>query len=150
MRVEMGAGYGGYATDDTEDRFEVSGFGGIGNLAVGWLPWERVAVHMSAWGMTGGGVGVLSVGPGATYFFDARKSTFASGEIGCATFEGVESWGSQWGFATEAEAGWYGWTGRKWSMGASLFGGLEGFDLDGDGRAPWGWRLGIRLGVVYN
>lgn len=150
VRVALGAGYAELATDDTKDRFEERGVGAMPSVAIGWLPSEKVAIHGSAWGMMGGGVGVLGVGPGATYYFDARENTWVSAQIGGVTFDDLEKWGNQWGIGTELEGGLYGWTDRKWSMGASLFGGLEGIDVDGDGRAPWGWRLGIRLGVVYN
>jgi hypothetical protein len=100
--------------------------------------------------MLGGDVGVLGFGPGATYYFESRNNAWLSGQIGAVTIKDRENWGDQWAIGTEIEAGLYGWTGRKWSMGASVFGGLEGINLDGDDRMPWGWRLGLRLGVVYN
>jgi hypothetical protein len=149
-RVSLGVGYALVASDAGEDRFEESGLGAMPSLAIGWLPWEQLALHGSAWGMLGGDVGVLGLGPGATYYFESRNNVWLSGQIGAVTIKDRENWGDQWAIGTEIEAGLYGWTGRKWSMGASVFGGLEGINLDGDDRMPWGWRLGLRLGVVYN
>ncbi len=145
FRMGAGAGYGA-----RDLGVSVKGIGVMPQIAVGWLPVEATAIHLSGWGLIGQDVMTLGAGPGVTHYFDQRENLWISAQIGPVTADGGGMLFEQWALGGELEAGLFGWTGARFSMGGSLFGGVAGIDLDGDDRQISGWRLGIRVGVVYN
>lgn len=153
VRVAGGVGYGNRtlaADGSSEVGVSVDGIGVLPELSFGWLPVQKTALHLSGWGQIGQGVASLSAGPGVTHYFDARENLWISAKIGVGSIDGSGGLLQQWMASSEVEAGLYGWSGPKASLGGSLFGGVKGLDVDGDGAAPSGWHLGIRVGMVYN
>ncbi len=153
LRVGGGVGYGRRtlaAGSGTDGGVSIDGIGVLPELSVGWLPVEKTAVHLSGWGQIGQGVANLSAGPGVTHYFDASENFWISAKIGVGSTEVDKGRLDQWMASSELEMGLYGWSGPRWSLGGSLFGGVKGVDLDGDGTASSGWHLGIRVGMVYN
>jgi hypothetical protein len=145
VRVAAGAGY-----SSREVGVIVEGIGVTPQIAVGWLPVEATAIHLSGWGSIGQSVTTVGAGPGVTHYFEQKENLWVSAQIGPVTADAGGSWFEQWALGGELEAGLFGWTGARFSMGGSLFGGVEGIDLDGDQKEISGWRLGIRVGMVYN
>lgn len=150
FRLALGGGYASFVSDAESDAIETSGLSLFPGLAVGWLPYEQVALHLSAWSVLGGALVTGSIGPGVTYYFDARENTWVAIAIGVSAAHEPETVGLEWSLSTEIEAGIYRWQTGTWSMGASLFADFAGIGLDGNGEAPWCWALGFRVGVVYN
>lgn len=146
FRAELGAGFVAVSEDE---HLSSSGAGVLGAVAVGWLPWQQIALHLNGWAIVGRRIGWLGIGPGATYWFgDGTGPWFVSGAIGFVT-TGDGAWFRQNAIGTELQAGAYGWVGSQSTMGISLVAGAEGIDVDADGTVREGWRVGLRVGVEF-
>ena len=151
LRLEAGAGYASRWQSDLGADGDVAaqGIGALLSLAVGWLPAEQVALHLSTWGVIGRGTVALAAGPGVTYWFSPEGPWFVSAAVGMMTLE--QDWlFEQFALAGELEAGLFGWIGDHAEMGASLIVAAEGIDVDSDDVQHLGWRTGVRLGVGFD
>jgi hypothetical protein len=129
-----------------------------GALAVGWLPFERLALHAGATGWRERKRTLITPTLGLTYFF-ADTHVYGSLSAGPtlvwdqrAVDQQLADSNNPAGIAMAGELaiGKLWWVERRWSMGLSLAGGLHGSDLDGDGTTFGGWRAGLRLEVLFN
>lgn len=129
-----------------------------GGVEAGWLPFERVGVHAGMTGWLTRDRKLLAAQLGATYFFE-DVHVYTKLAMGPAAVWDQRAVDRQLADANapaglaltgEAAVGKLWWTGRHWSMGLAIAGGIHGADLDGDGTTFGGWRAGLRVEVLYN
>lgn len=153
LRMSLGAGYASWWSSDlgVQGGRIGDGVGASGQIAVGWLPWEKVALHVSAWAITGYTLTLAGAGPGITYWFSDDSPWYLSIALGPTTTGSTSAatTTAQWGFGGEAEIGLMGWIADHSMLGMSLVTGAEGFDLDGDNTHIEGWRMGLRLSMAF-
>jgi hypothetical protein len=152
LRLEAGAGFVSRWSSDlgTDGEVAAQGIGALLSLAVGWLPVEQVAVHLSTWGVVGRGAQALAAGPGATYWFAPEGPWFVSACAGIMTLDRGGELFDQFALAGELEGGLFGWVGDHAEMGASIIVAAEGLDIDSDGIQQLGWRTGVRVGIGFD
>lgn len=153
LRLSLGAGYASWWSSNfgTQGGNIGVGVGLSGQLALGWLPWERVALHIGIWGITGYRLTLVGAGPGITYWFSDDSPWYLSMMVGPTTTgsSSIYTPTDQWGVGAETEIGLMSWIGDHSMLGMSLVAGGEGFDLDGDGTHIAGWRVGLRLTTAF-
>lgn len=124
-----------------------------GNLAIGFIPVENLAIHADVWGNYLDEASVLSIGPGVTYFLGDSNvgiggsigigQVFASGNVNRAAFRETVLSG-------EFSAGKYWWIGPKSSVGVSVNVGLYGLTLSSGDVSSTGWHSGLKLEYIFN
>lgn len=149
FRGSGGLGWASGETLEGGERIERGmGVAILPSVVVGSVPWEGTALHGGAWGVMGGNALEIGVGPGVTHYFDPAKNFWVSTQAGPVSrpTTGLQ----EWALGGEIEVGLGGWTGARWAMGGSLFGGGTGLDVDGNDRQFSSWRVGLRLNLVHN
>lgn len=147
LRLELGPTWT-YLVSSAEHT-AASGFLVSGEVAIGGLVDDGVALHATGWAFGAAERSAIGLGPGVTHYLGgAAGNVFLSAAAGPMIIPDEK--GLQWALGGETSLGIYGWLGNAIAAGGSLVVGGYGFDLQANGRLRQGLWIGVRAGVSYD
>lgn len=123
-----------------------------GDLSLGWLPAENLALHVTVWGAFLESASFVAVGPGITGFIGDNffiGAAFGAAQVFSTSISGDLPF-NELVLAGQIKAGKLWWLSENTSLGISLAAGLYGFSILSGKISTVGWQIGPRLEFVFN
>lgn len=122
-----------------------------GDLSIGWMPWEKIALHLDIWGTIFEESSLVAAGPGATFFLPDDWALSLSIGIGQAfSFQDGTDNFSESIFAGRVKAAKYWWVSPNLSIGPSLALGFHGFSFRQGAMSNVGGDMTLGLEILFN
>ena len=122
------------------------------DISIGWLPWERTAIHASSWGSFLEKATAVLVGPGITSFFSnnwALSATLGMGKVFSTSLTKDQEF-NEWTLGTQLKATKFWWIDDDISLGVGLAADFHAFSPSQKKLSSIGGSLGLRIEFLFN
>ena len=122
-----------------------------GDISIGWMPWNKIALHLDVWGTIFEESSLVAVGPGATFFLPEDWAiSFALGLGQAFSFQDGKDNFSESVLAGRIKAAKYWWITPDLSIGPSVAVGFHGFSFRQGAISNVGGDITLGLDILFN